>query len=176
METRSCFFISGRNLTNCVEQKWFPVATLPGQSTFTLSFTSGKFDTNLFAMANAIKDKAEETGDHAWRTESNYVMSTGERHTPDITTHKIELANTPTDPKDIYIAGMELTTEQTVASGKYSVNGKEITFSADDELPYVDVTYDYIQEVTEAVVTNKESAIGEAVAIWPVKIIRGFAA
>lgn len=147
----------------------FPVATLPGQSTFTMSFTSGKFDTNLFAMANAIKDKPESDDDHAWRTNSDYVMSAGERHNPD-NNHQIELLQTPI-AGSISIFGMEeVTGSGTITSGKFLVNGKKITFSADDDLDYVDVVYDYTKEVVEAIVTNKESAIGEAVCMWPVKI------
>ena len=145
----------------------FPVATLPGQSTFTMSFTSGKFDTNLFAMANAIKDKPESEDDHAWRTNSNYVMSTGERHNPDAN-HQIDLLQTPI-AGSVSIFGMEeVTGSGTITSGKFLVNGKKITFSADDDLEYVDVVYDYTKEVVEAIVTNKESAIGEAVCMWPV--------
>ena len=152
----------------------FPVAVLPGNSTFTMSFTSGKFDTGMFAMANAIKDTAETEADHAWRQNANYVMSTGERHTPDATTHKITLLQTPTTDattgkSSVYIAGMEqVTGSGTIVAGKYLVNGKDITFSADDSFEFVDVVYDYVKEVTEAIVTNKESAIGEAVCIWPV--------
>lgn len=128
----------------------------------TMSFTSGKFDTAMFAMANAIKDTAESADDHAWRNNTNYVMSAGERHTPDAN-HKITLLNTPL-AGSIYIAGMEqVTGSGTIVSGKYLVNGSDITFSNDDDIPYVDVVYDYTKEVTEAVVTNRESAIGEAV-------------
>ena len=134
----------------------------------TMSFTSGKFDTAMFAMANAIKDSAESADDHAWRTNSNYAMSTGERYTPDATTHKITLLHTPI-AGSIYIAGMEeVTGSGTIVAGKYLVNGSDITFSADDDIDYVDVVYDYVKEVTEAIVTNKESAIGEAVCMWPV--------
>ena len=58
------------------------------------------------------------------------------------------------------------TTEQTVATGTYKVDAetKKITFSADDDMDYVDVVYEYVKEVQEAIITNKESAIGEATA------------
>ena len=145
----------------------FPLAVLPGSSTFTMTFTSAKFDTGLFAMANAIKDTAEDEKDHAWRQNANYVMSTGEHL--ELVSNAVTLLYTPI-ADSVYIPGMEATTEETIAAGKYKVdvNTKKITFSADDHLTYVDVVYDYTQEVTEAIVTNKESAIGEAVAIWPV--------
>ena len=157
----------------------FPVAVLPGQSTFTMSFTSGKFDTNLFSMANAIKDRAESADDHAWRTNSDYVMSTGERHEVNKETHKIELLNTPISTSagtSVYIAGLEETTGSgTIVSGKFRVDGKNVQFSSDDDIDFVDVVYDYKKEVVEAIITNKESAIGEAVCLWPVKL-RGLVA
>ena len=143
-------------LTTHIEQIWFPVAVLPGNSTFTMNFTSGKFDADLFAMAN----KTEFT------TNANYELDTAERHDIDAN-HQIELLQTPV-ADSIYIAGMEETDEQTIASGKYKVDGKEITFSSDDDIDFVDVVYKYVKEVSEAIITNKESAIGECSAIWPV--------
>ena len=151
----SCQF-GGHRLTPYAEQEWFPVAVLPGSSTFEMNFTSGKFDADLFAMANKTE----------FSQNSNYELDTSERHEPDAN-HEIELLQTPV-ADSIYIAGMEATDEQTVASGKYKVDGKKITFSADDDIDFVDVIYAYVKEVQEAIITNKESAIGEAAAIWPV--------
>ena len=160
----------------------FPLAVLPGNSTFTMTITSAKFDTSIFSMANAIKDKARDESDiteHAWRQNSNYVMSRGEHLDIDANA-QVHLLDTPV-VDSVYIAGMTQTAETTVPSGSFKVDAasKTIIFSGDDvgvgKMTYVDVVYDYIQEVTEAIVTNKESAIGEAVAIWPVKI-RGLAA
>lgn len=141
----------------------YPLAVLPGQSTFTLSFTSAKFDTDMFAMTNGIGNLNSSSSEHAWNTNSSYKMSTGEHLEPN-TNHEVILAYTPI-ADSVYIAGMEETTEQTIASGKYKVDAetKKITFSSDDVISYVDVVYDYTKEVTEAIVTNKESAIGEAV-------------
>ena len=124
----------------------------------------GKFDAGLFAMANKTEYAAN----------ANYELDTSERHEPN-TDHEIELLQTPV-ADSIYIEGMEPTTEQTIASGKYKVDGKKITFSGDDSIDYVDVIYKYVKEVQEAIITNKESAIGECSAIWPVKTIRGIAA
>jgi len=126
----------------------FPVAVLPGQSTFTMTFTTGKFDADLFAMANKTEYEAN----------SNYELDTAERH--DVVDHAIELLQTPV-AETIYIAGMEETDEQTIPSGKYKVDGKNITFSSDDAIDFVDVIYKYVKEVNEAIITNKESAIGE---------------
>jgi len=134
----------------------FPLAVLPGQSTFTMSFTSAQFDADMFAMANKTEYKAN----------ANYEMDTAERH--DLKAdHTIELLQTPV-AGSIYIANMEETTETTVPSGKYKVAEKTITFSADDDIDFVDVVYKYVKEVQEAIITNKESAIGEASCIWPV--------
>lgn len=144
----------------------FPVAVIPGNSTFTMNFTCGQFDADLFAMANKV-DYAEN---------ANYQLDTNERHEPDAN-HQIELLQTPVEGS-IFISGMEPITTQsgTVTAGHYLINGKKITFSADDDIDFVDVVYKYVQAAHEAIVTNKESAIGEASAIWPVKSIRGFAA
>jgi len=124
----------------------------------------------MFSMANAIKDVAEEETDHAWRANANYKMSAGERHNPDAN-HKITLVNTPVEGS-VYIAGLEEASGSggTITTGHFQVDAstKTITFSADDDIDYVDVVYDYVKEVTEAIVTNRESAIGECVVMWPV--------
>ena len=157
MVTCSCFFISGSKLTTCSEQKWFPVAVLPGNSTFTMSFTSGQFDADLFAMANKTDYEAN----------ANYELETNERHEPDAN-HKITLLHAPVTGS-VYISGMEeVTGSGTITTGKYLVNQSEITFSADDDIDFVDVIYRYVQSVNEAIITNKESAIGECSCIWPV--------
>lgn len=136
----------------------FPVAVIPGNSTFTMNFTCGQFDADLFAMANKV-DYAKNT---------DYQLDTTERHTPN-QNHQIELLKTPVEGS-IFIDGMEPITTQsgTVTAGHYLINGKTLTFSADDDIDFVDVVYAYTQEAYEAIVTNKESAIGECSAIWPV--------
>lgn len=168
--------VSANIETTDVNAGWslFPVAVLPGNSTFTMSLTSGKFDTRIFSMAAAIKDKPVDTTDHAWRTNSSYVMSTGEHLKLD-SNYEATLLYTPV-ANSVYIPGMTQTAETTVTTGKFKVTTSEgtttLTFSADDfndaYEDYVDVVYDYVKEVKEAIVTNKESAIGEAVCIWPV--------
>lgn len=134
------------------------MAVIPGNSTFTMNFTCGQFDADLFAMANKVD----------YEENANYELDTSERHEPD-TNHQITLLQTPVEGS-IYISGMEPVTTQsgTVTAGHYLINGKTITFSADDDIDYVDVVYKYVQAAYEAIVTNKESAIGEASAIWPV--------
>lgn len=126
-----------------------------------MNFTSAQFDSDLFSMAN-------KTAEGDYQSNANYQMDTKERYSPDAN-HQIELLHTPVETT-VYIAGMEPITTQsgTVTAGHYLINGKKITFSADDDIDYVDVIYKYVQEVKELIVTNKESAIGEATCIWPV--------
>ena len=97
---------------------------------------------------------------------TGYQVGTVERATPNAD-HEYELLNTPV-AGTVYIDGMELTTETTVPSGSYKVDGDKIIFSADDEIENIEVIYDYVQEAQEAIITNKESAIGQCAAIWPV--------
>lgn len=164
--------VSANIETTDIQAGWslFPVAVLPGASTFTMSLTSGKFDTRIFSMANAIKDTPETESDHAWRDNENYVMSTGEHLSLTLVgqTWEATLDKSPV-ADSVYIAG--LTEASSVATGNFVVSGKKLTFYKDDfnaTHSYIDVTYDYIQPAKEAIVTNKESAIGEAVCLWPV--------
>ena len=131
----------------------------------------GQFDADLFAMANKVNYAKNE----------NYALDTTERHKIENTT--ITLEHTPLEDS-IYIDGLEpLTTNTgTVTAGHYLINGKTLTFSSADSIDFVDVIYQYspfadatqeektagLKTVYEAIVTNKESAIGEASAIWPV--------
>ena len=136
----------------------FAVAILPGQSTFELNFTSGKFDARMFSVAN----KAD------WAKNTKYAMDAVEYSDVDAN-HQITLLHTPI-ADTVKIAGLEETDEQTVASGTFKVDAetKKVTFCADDEFPQMQVIYQYEDEVQEAIITNKESAIGSASCIWPV--------
>ena len=133
----------------------FPVAVLPGQSTFEMSITSGKFDAELFSMANATE----------YTVNSNYAMPTAERH--EIVSSKITLLETPI-ADSVSIKGLE-EVDQTPDAGEFVVNyeTKVITFNAEEE-GTVEVIYDYQKTVNEAIIDNKSSAIGEASCIWPV--------
>lgn len=107
-----------------------------------------------------MANKTEYTQNKAYEVETTERATAG-------TTHTYELLNTPVEGS-VYIDGMTLTTETTIPSGSYSVSGKVITFSADDDIENVEVIYSYTREAYEAIITNKESAIGEAAAIYPV--------
>lgn len=136
----------------------FAVAILPGQSTFELNFTSGKFDARMFSVVN----KAE------YKENATYAMDAIEYGDVDAN-HQITLLNAPI-AGTVKIAGLEETDEQTVATGTFKVDAenKKITFCADDEFPQMQIVYQYEDTVKEAIITNKESAIGEASCIWPV--------
>jgi len=156
LDELSAATVSANIETTDINGGWslFPVAVLPGSSTFTMNFTSAKFESELFSITNKTD----------FVKNSNYQLPTGERHEIDAN-HQITLLNAPV-AGTVYIRGMEETTETTVAAGTYKVDAetKKITFSADDDMDYVDVVYDYVKEVQEAIITNKESAIGEATA------------
>ena len=161
MATCSCW-ISGRKLTTYAEQIWFHVAVLPGQSTFELSITSGKFDADIFSMANATEYVENAT----------YAMPTSERH--EIASNKITLNETPIEGS-VAIRGMTEVDAAPTEAGTFQVDGKDVKFSSGEE-GTIEVIYDYEKSVYEAIIDNKSSAIGEASCIWPVKNIRGFAA
>lgn len=135
----------------------FPVAVLPGQSTFEMNITSGKFDADLFAMANKT--------DYADNAE--YALPTAERHEID-SNHQITLIETPI-AGSVAIRGMEEVDTAPSKLGEFQVNAetKKVTFYETEE-GTIEVIYDYVKEAEEAIITNKESAIGEATAIWPV--------
>lgn len=150
--------VSANIETTDINAGWslFPVAVLPGSSTFEMNFTVAKFDAGLFALANAV------TEDKTFVENAEYVMSVGERY--DIANKKVVLDRQAIDGS-IYIAGMEEGTDFTAAS---SGGRTTITFTETPSVAFVDVVYDYTQTAYETVITNKESAIGECVCMWPV--------
>lgn len=136
----------------------YPVAYLPGQSTFEMSITSGKFEADLFVMTNAT----EFTKNDAYQVPCTEVL------TPD-GVDQVDLAHKPITGS-ISIAGME-ETAQAVVSGRYKVIDGEITkiqFAAGDIADTVTVSYFYAEEAQEANIDNRSSAMGEAVMVYPV--------
>jgi len=134
----------------------FPVAVLPGQSTFEMSITSGKFDAELFSMANATE----------YEQNADYAMPTAERHEISAD-HDITLIETPIEGS-VAIKGFE-EVDTNPEAGQFVVDEatKKVTFAATEE-GTVEVIYDYKKAVAEAIIDNKSSAIGEASCIWPV--------
>lgn len=121
-----------------------------------MSITSGKFDADLFSMANATEYEAN----------NSYELDTAERHEIDAS-HQITLLETPVEGS-VSIRGME-EVESSPEAGQFTVDvsTKKITFNA-AESGTVEVVYATLKSVYEAIITNKEAAIGEATALWPV--------
>ena len=137
----------------------YPVAYLPGQSTFEMSITSGKFEADLFVMTNATQ----------FTKNSSYKMPITEVLTPD-GQNQVDLAHTPVTGS-VSIAGLE-ETAQTVTTGKFKVDTSgeiaKISFYAGDIANDVTVSYFYIVEAQEANIDNRSSAMGEAIMKYPV--------
>ena len=141
------------------------MAVLPGQSTFEMSCTSGKFEADLFLMTNAVEEFKENAA---------YEMPCTERHTVGAD-HTIKLAHkvakNDAGKYIIHIEGLEL--GEAAAAGVYAVSEVEdvctVTFSADDQIEgTVIVHYSYLETVQEINIDNKTSAIGEAIMQYPV--------
>lgn len=124
----------------------YPVAYLPGQSTFEMNITSGKFYPDLFSMANATD------------FESNDTFLTPFTETLDVAADKsLTLSHEPAG--DIFIEGL--------SAEDYTVEGSKVTFTEDQTGP-IQVTYEYTQTAHEALIDNKSAAIGEAIMVYPV--------
>lgn len=146
----------------------FPVAYLPGQSTFEMSITSGKFEADLFVMTNATQ----------FSENAAYRMPATEVLTPN-GSYQVELAH-PAVTGTVSIAGM------VEASGTPSDGGASgiptfkvetttgaspvttITFASGVVQRDVTVSYFYIETAHEANITNTSSAMGEAIMVYPV--------
>ena len=137
----------------------YPVAYLPGQSTFEMSITSGKFEADLFVMANATEFSKNDA----------YQMPITEYLTID-GQNEVDLAKTPITGS-VSIAGLE-ETAQTPTKGKFKVDTTgevaKIQFFAGDVENDVQVSYYYAVEAQEANIDNRSSARGEAVMKYPV--------
>lgn len=136
------------------------MAYLPGQSTFEMQITSGKFDADLFVMTNATK----------FQENSTYERYATEHLTPD-GSNKIALAEAAI-ANSVSIAGLEEMTGSTPTTGYFvtavgSTGKTEITFYSGD-IPAntaVTVSYRYTDTAEEANIDNRSSAIGEAVLV-----------
>ena len=140
----------------------FPVAYLPGQSTFEMSITSGKFEADLFVMTNATNFAAN----------ANYKVPCTEVLTLD-GSNEVDLAHDPVSGS-VSIRNLE-ETAQTPTQGKFKVtaasdpNPAKISFYAGDvEGGIVEVHYFYYEAAQEANIDNRSSAMGEAVMVYPV--------
>lgn len=139
----------------------FPVAYLPGQSTFEMQCTSGKFEADLFVMTNATNFAAN----------ANYEVPKTELLT--VANNTVTLAEDPV-VDSVSIAGMT-ETASTPTAGTFKVTQAAgsahatITFAAGDiEGGKVEVNYFYYAAAQEANITNQSSAMGEAIMVYPV--------
>lgn len=118
-----------------------------------MAITSGKFEAELFAMTNGKNFQHNEA----------FAVPMTEQAEYDASAKKVSLTQTPL-AGTVYINGLELTTDYTVA-------GKVITFQTgviDAGTKKIKVSYEYAQEAEEANIDNRSSAMGEAVLKYPV--------
>ena len=171
----------------------YPVATLPGQSTLDMQFTSGKFQPELFSMTNAV-DFEEDDDYIVYETNRKYV-TVATPGTDDGTIEltfgdgdKAELAkDANTNEYIISIPGLELdsTASAVPSAGKFTVTESSGTFTvniykddavdADNKPIQMEVQFARVQAARVAEIDNKASAVGEAMLKYP-KHIWGFAA
>ena len=149
----------------------YPVAYLPGQSTFEMQITSGKFEADLFVMTNATE----------FATEENYEMPMTEILTPDAS-REVILDKLAVDGS-IKITWPKATASDTglmddIASGEpaegqflvstTSANKTKLKFHSGDIPGAVTIHYNYAVTAQEAKIDNRSSARGEAVMKYPV--------
>ena len=144
------------------------MAYLPGQSTFEMSITSGKFEADLFVMTNATE----------FTENAAYAMPITEFLTPDAN-KQVVLDKTPAEGS-IKITWPKATASDTgymdiIASGTpgegealldtTAGSKSRLTFHAGD-IPAntaVEISYEYTVTAQEAKIDNRSSARGEAV-------------
>lgn len=139
----------------------YPVAYLPGQSTFEMQITSGKFEADLFVMTNAT-NFAENT---KYQMPATEILTVG-------ADNKVALAHKPI-PGTVSITGLKEAATGTSAQTGYftletSGESTAIAFFAGDVADDVTVSYLYETTVQEANIDNRSSAMGEAVLVYPV--------
>lgn len=124
-----------------------------------MQITSGEFNAELFAMANAVENY--EVADFGvpqveWlQLDANKQLTL--KHTP------IEGA--------VSIKGMEA--GDTAAEGVFVVEGNKITFAdADVTDAIIEVSYEFNEQMEQILIDNKSSAIGECTLEYPVKLCR----
>ena len=139
----------------------YPVAYLPGQSTFEMQITSGKFDADLFVMTNSTQ----------FATNATYQMPATETYTL-TQAGTCTLVNTPV-ANSVSITGFHETNSTPAAgSGEYKIEGKVLTFAPEDVDGQITISYMYETTAQEANIDNRSSAIGEAVLVYPVPLMR----
>lgn len=150
---------------NEVNAGWspYPVAYLPGSGTMEMQFTSGQFDGELFAMANARKFAAD--ADFLAPVTERLTVVAGSGQDTSLT---VTLTNTPATDTAVRIG--DLSTEGETAY--LDLDGKVVTISANAGVAagdLVDVSYFMATSDASSIsVNNQDAAIGEAICKWPV--------
>lgn len=153
----------------------YPVAYVPGTSTFEMNITSGKFEAELFSMANGVN----------FNNNATYKMPCTEHVAPDAN-GEVKLAHVPVK-NSIFIDSLtQVASNATLASGQYKLktngdNEDTLVFYMGDptaqtpvpaDIPdgtTATVFYEYVESTAnEALIDNRSSAIGEAILVWPV--------
>jgi len=140
----------------------FPVAYLPGQSTFEVSMTSLQFDASLFELSNGAN----------FEKETITLPTTGFY---EVTDGAVVLKTNASIKDTIEIDGLQpgeedgpgvftvTETEPAEEGGQYTT-----TIKITDNASSVQVTYYEEKEVTGAGIDNRTTAIGEMTMIWPI--------
>ena len=153
---------------NEVNAGWspYPVAYLPGSGTMEMQFTSGQFDGELFAMANARKFAADADFLAPVTEHLTVVKGTGSD-----TSLQVTLANTPAANTAVMIGDLSSDTAAG-ASSHLDVEGKVVKIgntAGISEGDHVDVSYFVSTTGASSIsVNNQDAAIGEAICCWPV--------
>lgn len=139
----------------------YPVAYLPGAGTMEVQMTSGQFNSDLFAMANAVN--AETKAFTTYETD-NFAVDTATTKVTLDEPNNYEAAQI----KDVFINGLKKGTDFTWTEGE---NGKtvQLTSGVITKPVTLEVTYVVEHPDTDVIeIDNKSSAIGEATMKFPV--------
>lgn len=129
----------------------FPVATLPGQSTFEMQLTSGEFNAELFAMANAVEKYTTAT---FGVPQTEWLKMDANK--------KVTLKHTPND-QPVSIKGLNGSGQ----AADFTIDGNEITFT-EASTETMEISYEFDEQLEQILIDNKSSAIGECTLEYPV--------
>lgn len=163
---------------NEVNAGWsmFPVAYVPGQSTMEMQATSGQFNAELFAMSNG-KTFEENAKYYVPFTEvvelvngtTEYTLHTDAKIVNDAA-HAVTIEGmTKVDSADSLKAGeFHIGESSAGGSGGFDTKIAVGDFTNAEGVTTMDVTYYIEQTVKQIKIDNKETAVGELIAKWPV--------
>ena len=149
----------------------FPVAVLPGTSTLEVSFTSAKFEPELFAMTNSVE--MEDAADYEEYMTETLTVATGSS-TAVLTNEPVEYEEDGLTYCKVSIPGLtQVDSTDTPEDDEFKVDsatktitfGSALTADATMEISYVTEVATGIQEMK---IDNRAAAIGEVVEKYPV--------